>query len=50
MTGMIEWRPGLKDIVNKADDIITLASGDTMDEAEKEHDVNLYDLMLRCTR
>ena len=34
--------------MNKADDILVFGSGDSMEEAEKDHDINLWNLMLRC--
>ena len=39
---------GLKGVVNKADDILVFGSGETVEEAEKDHDMNLWNLMLRC--
>ena len=39
---------GLTGVVNKADDILVFGSGDSMEEAEKDHDINLWNLMLRC--
>ena len=39
---------GLKGVVNKADDILVFGSGETVEEAEKDHDKNLWNLMLRC--
>ena len=39
---------GLKGVVNKAEDILVLESGETVGEAEKDHDMNLWNLMLRC--
>ena len=34
--------------MNKADDILVFGSGDSIEEAEKDHDINLWNLMLRC--
>ena len=31
---------GLTGVVNKADDILVFGSGDSMEEAEKDHDIN----------
>ena len=40
---------GLTGVVNKADDILVFGSGDSMEEAEKDHDyINLWNLMLWC--
>ena len=39
---------GLKGVVNKADDILVFGSGETVEETEKDHDMNLWNLMLRC--
>ena len=39
---------GLKGVVNKADDILVFGCSDSTEEAEKDHDVNLWNLMLRC--
>ena len=39
---------GLTGVVNKADDILVFGSGDSMEEAEKDHDINLWNIMLRC--
>ena len=39
---------GLAGVVNKADDILVFGSGDSIEEAEKDHDINLCNLMLRC--
>ena len=39
---------GLKGVVNKADDILVFGSGETAEEAEKDHDMNLWNLMLCC--
>ena len=39
---------GLTGVVNKADDILVFGSGDGIEEAEKDHDINLWNLMLRC--
>ena len=36
---------GLAGVVNKADDILVFGS---IEEAEKDHDINLWNLMLRC--
>ena len=33
---------------NKADDILVFGSGGSIEEAEKDHDINLFNLMLRC--
>ena len=41
---------GLKGDVNKADDILVFGCGDSIEEAEKDHDVNLWNLMLRCCK
>ena len=41
---------GLKGVVNKADDILVFGCGDSIEEAEKDHDVNLWNLMLRCRK
>ena len=37
---------GLAGVVNKADDILVF--GSSIEEAEKDHDINLWNLMLRC--
>ena len=34
--------------MNKADGILVFGSGDRIEEAEKDHDINLWKLMLRC--
>ena len=34
--------------MNKAHDILVFGSGDSIEEAEKDHDINLWNLMLRC--
>ena len=34
--------------MNKADDILVFGSGDSIEEAEKDHDINLWNLMLQC--
>ena len=39
---------GLTGVVNKADDILVFGRGDSIEEAEKDHDINLWNLMLRC--
>ena len=39
---------GLTGVVNKADDILVFGSGDSTQEAERDHDVNLWNFMLRC--
>ena len=39
---------GVKGVVNKADDILVFGSRETVEEAEKDHDMNLWNLMLRC--
>ena len=39
---------GLVGVVNKADDILVFGSGGSIEEAEKDHDINLWNLMLRC--
>ena len=39
---------GLTGVVNKADDTLVFGSGDSIEEAEKDHDINLGNLMLRC--
>ena len=39
---------GLAGVVNKADDILVFGSGDSIEEAEKDHDINLWNFMLRC--
>ena len=41
---------GLKGVVNKADDILVFGCGDSIEEAEKDHEVNLWNLMLRCRK
>ena len=46
--GQHEALEGLTDVVNKADDILVFGSGDSIEEAEKDHDINLWNLMLRC--
>ena len=43
-----ETLEGLTGVVNKADDILVFGSGDSMEEAEKDHDINFWNLMLRC--
>ena len=35
---------------NKADDILVFGCGDSVEEAKKDHDVNLWNLMLRCCK
>ena len=39
---------GLSGVVNKADDILVFGRGGSLEEAEKDHDINLWNLMLRC--
>ena len=39
---------GLVGVVDKADDILVFGCGDTIEEAEKDHDINLWNVMLRC--
>ena len=39
---------GLAGVVNKADDNLVCGSGDSIDEAEKDHYINLWNLMLWC--
>ena len=39
---------GLNGVVNKADDILVFGSGETIEESERDHDINLWNLMLRC--
>ena len=39
---------GLKGVVNKADDILIFGCGETTEEADADHDLNLWNLMLRC--
>ena len=39
---------GLVGVVNKADEILVFGSGGSIEEAEKDHDINLWNLMLRC--
>ena len=34
--------------MNKADDILVFESGGSIEEAEKDHDINLWNFMLRC--
>ena len=48
-----QWRQhealeGLVSVVNKADDILVFGCGDTIEEAEKDRDINLWNVMLRC--
>ena len=38
---------GLKGAVNKEDDILVFGSGETVENAEKDHNMNLWNLMLR---
>ena len=35
-------------VVNKTDDILVFGCGDTIEEAEKDHDINLWNVMLPC--
>ena len=39
---------GLVGVVNKADEILVFGRGGSIEEAEKDHDINLWNLMLRC--
>ena len=39
---------GLAGVVNKENDILVFGSGDSIEEAEKDHDINLWNFMLRC--
>ena len=39
---------GLNGVVNKADDILVFGSGETIEESERDHDINLWNLLLRC--
>ena len=39
---------GLKGAVNKADHILVFGSGETVEDAEKDHNMDLRNLMLRC--
>ena len=39
---------GLYGVVNIADDILIYGSGETAEEANRNHDVNLWNLMTRC--
>ena len=39
---------GLAGVVSEADHIFLFGSGDSIEEAEKDHDINLWNLMLRC--
>ena len=39
---------GLAGVVSKGDDILVFGSGDSIEVAEKDHDINLWNLMLRC--
>ena len=39
---------GLAGVVNKADKILVFESGGSIEEAEKDHGINLRNLMLRC--
>ena len=39
---------GLVGVVNKANDILVFGCGDTIEEAEKDRDINLWNVMLRC--
>ena len=39
---------GLAGVVNKADDNLVCGSGDSIEEVEKDHDINLWNVMLRC--
>ena len=34
--------------MNKADDILVFGRGDSIEEAERDHDINLWNLMLLC--
>ena len=46
--GQHEALEGLNGVVNKADDILVFGSGETIEEAERDHDIILWNLMLRC--
>lgn len=39
---------GLVGVVNKVDDILVFGSGDSIEEVEKDYDINLWNLMLWC--
>ena len=39
---------GLEGVINIADDILIYGCGDTQEEADKDHDKNLIDLLERC--
>ena len=39
---------GLAGVGNKANDILVFGSRDSIEEAEKDHDINLWNLMLQC--
>jgi len=41
----LERLPG---VMNKANDILVFGNGDSIQEAEEDHDINLWNLMLRC--
>ena len=45
---MMQAVEGLKGIVVVADDILVLGQGETDEEAEKDHDQNLEELLKRC--
>ena len=45
--GQHEALEGWKGVVNKADDILDFGSGETVKEAEKDHDMNLWNLTLQ---
>lgn len=34
--------------MNKANDILVFGNGDSIQEAEEDHDINLWNLLLRC--
>ena len=39
---------GLVAVVNKTDDILVFGCGDSNEKAEKDHDINLWNIMSRC--
>ena len=39
---------GLKGVVNKTDDIVVFGSGETFEDVETYHDMNLWNLILCC--
>ena len=41
---------GLQGVVNIADDILVYGSGETDEEANIDHDTNLWNLLLRCRK